>query len=505
MVDESDRNQLPPGWECRYDVKSGRAYFINHLKRVTSWEDPRTKYWPYSQYTQGQNSVAGSSPSTGTSQEAIPMQDMKTPMSERSLSGMTNRFGDVTIGSPTPIRNVETSFTQSGDTEIQVAKINAMFPTVSETHIRLLLKKYHNSSALVVSALQVEKNLLCAPGPCTPVGVHSNYAVPRWRMASHAIHAAITLSPPRSSKPAPNSPKMKLRYLKNVFPKVEETLLLDILEQSDNNVQKASETLIEQGYEKRNPVPPSKTIARAKEDEEIRLKNAIITPAQPPRMKSLEEKKKMKSRLMEKYKSVPERVITLAMESVDYDEDKAAHILDIMVAEESTPPERDLSCRSSSSRIDDRKDSPPITEPIKLTSSPIKKITKDEVDRVKRPKNKNGIPKTSRGTSTTEDSEYKSFYVQKPLGPNFDNAKGPNNELLLPDYAPWAGPDPSILTKKEYSSKCLGNGKNPSIIYERKSLAKGPDSSLRKGPLRGLAEGSIYSQRNAANTESRGK
>ncbi|XP_044021353.1 uncharacterized protein LOC122861190 isoform X4 [Aphidius gifuensis] len=474
MVDESDRNQLPPGWECRYDVKSGRAYFINHLKRVTSWEDPRTKYWPYSQYTQGQNSVAGSSPSTGTSQEAIPMQtggslsgghsvyagahrapqvypspynnpqpaflppslqDMKTPMSERSLSGMTNRFGDVTIGSPTPIRNVETSFTQSGDTEIQVAKINAMFPTVSETHIRLLLKK----------------------------------------------------------------------YLKNVFPKVEETLLLDILEQSDNNVQKASETLIEQGYEKRNPVPPSKTIARAKEDEEIRLKNAIITPAQPPRMKSLEEKKKMKSRLMEKYKSVPERVITLAMESVDYDEDKAAHILDIMVAEESTPPERDLSCRSSSSRIDDRKDSPPITEPIKLTSSPIKKITKDEVDRVKRPKNKNGIPKTSRGTSTTEDSEYKSFYVQKPLGPNFDNAKGPNNELLLPDYAPWAGPDPSILTKKEYSSKCLGNGKNPSIIYERKSLAKGPDSSLRKGPLRGLAEGSIYSQRNAANTESRGK
>lgn len=66
---------------------------------------------------------------------------MKTPMSERSMSGMTNRFGDVTIGSPTPIRNIETNFTQSGDTEIQVAQINAMFPTVSETHIRLLLKK----------------------------------------------------------------------------------------------------------------------------------------------------------------------------------------------------------------------------------------------------------------------------------------------------------------------------------------------------------------------------
>lgn len=41
---------------------------------------------------------------------------------------------------------------------------------------------------------------------------------------------------------------------------------------------------------------------------------------------------------MEKYKSVPERVIALAMDSVDYDEDRAMHILDIMVAEEAIQP-----------------------------------------------------------------------------------------------------------------------------------------------------------------------
>lgn len=70
--------------------------------------------------------------------------------------------------------------------------------------------RYHNRAALVVSALQVEKNPLCAPGPCTPV--HSNYAIPRWRLPPHAIHAAITLSPPRGVRPAPNSPKMKLRF-----------------------------------------------------------------------------------------------------------------------------------------------------------------------------------------------------------------------------------------------------------------------------------------------------
>ncbi|KAL2730704.1 BAG family molecular chaperone regulator 3 [Vespula squamosa] len=262
MTEQSDRSQLPPGWECRYDSRSGRPYFIDHFNRTTTWEDPRIRYWQYSQYVQTQNSIALSSATTITSQD-IPMQtggigggghlvytgahrapqiyptpspfhnpqlaflppslqDLKTPMSMKSMSAMTNRFGEITLGSPTPVRNMETTLTQDSDSELQVAKINAMFPTVSDTHIRLLLKnakfladafRYHNRAALVVSALQVEKNPLCAPGPCTPMGVHSKYAIPRWRLPAHAIHAALTLSPPRGVRPAPNSPKMKLRSI----------------------------------------------------------------------------------------------------------------------------------------------------------------------------------------------------------------------------------------------------------------------------------------------------
>lgn len=59
------------------------------------------------------------------------------------------------------------------------------------------------------------------------------------------------------------------RYLKNVFPKVDETILLDVLEQSDNNVQKASEKLIELGYEKRNPTLPARALIKKKEEEEV--------------------------------------------------------------------------------------------------------------------------------------------------------------------------------------------------------------------------------------------
>lgn len=62
-------------------------------------------------------------------------------MSTRSISATTNQFGEMTIGSPTPVKNVETSLSQTGDIELQVAKINGIFPTVSDTHIRFLLKK----------------------------------------------------------------------------------------------------------------------------------------------------------------------------------------------------------------------------------------------------------------------------------------------------------------------------------------------------------------------------
>lgn len=66
-----------------------------------------------------------------------------------------------------------------------------------------------------------------------------------------------------------NCLRMSYRYLKNVFPKADETILLDILEQSDNNVQKASEKLIELGYEKRSPMGPAKSSYRKKPDEQV--------------------------------------------------------------------------------------------------------------------------------------------------------------------------------------------------------------------------------------------
>lgn len=48
----------------------------------------------------------------------------------------------------------------------------------------------------------------------------------------------------------------------------------------------------------------------------------------------------------------------------------------------------------NSNKSDDRKDSPPVTEALKLNASPIKRMTKDlDSEKSKRPKNKSEVPK----------------------------------------------------------------------------------------------------------------
>ncbi|XP_063634521.1 uncharacterized protein LOC134805149 [Cydia splendana] len=194
-------------------------------------------------------------------------------------------------GSPLPGRvshlsdKFQDSLTLASDTDALVAKISTMFPTVSETHIKILLKKYYNREAVVISALQVEKHPITTPGPLTmspmaarmqkgAMGVYS--ALQLAKGVSGSIHSAhftpLTGTPQgspsllrpasgasshygaRSTSSQPTrhqSPKMKLKYLKSVFPKAEETLILDVLANKDNNVQKASEELLTMGFTKK--------------------------------------------------------------------------------------------------------------------------------------------------------------------------------------------------------------------------------------------------------------
>ncbi|XP_047114067.1 uncharacterized protein LOC124794620 isoform X2 [Schistocerca piceifrons] len=400
MAENADGGPLPPGWDRKYDHRTGRYYFVNYFNKTTTWDDPRSRY----------KQLAQNIPQHVPVLEPIPLQDL-TNMRPSPVAGRPG------FGTPysSPARSATATAPSANDTEIAVTKISAMFPTVSETHIRALL----------------------------------------------------------------------IKYLKSVFPKAEETVLLDILSNSENNVQKASEKLLAMGFEKRDTPPPRLTL-RQKEDEQKAAEPQAATPTPPPRMKSIEEKQKMKGRLQEQYQSVPERVITIALDSVDYDEERAAHILQIMVQEdEQKPVEQKLPLMPQPQS----RPTPPPPDVPAVSPTPGRKPS--EKPQSRRLKGKKETPKVSRGTSTTEDKEYKSSYTTKVTGPNRSLPKGPNDDLLLTDYMTWNGPNPDMV-----------KGPDRSLLSERSYIARGPDPSLRKGPIFGLAKGSLYSCRRAAQTES---
>ncbi|XP_063244879.1 BAG family molecular chaperone regulator 3 isoform X2 [Bacillus rossius redtenbacheri] len=518
MADNSEVTPLPPGWDRKYDHRSGRYYYINYFSKTTTWEDPRLRYWQLAQAPPPQIQQVPILP------ETIPLQDLTnirpSPIPGRAFTPLGTPYSS-------PSRAAAETSLSSGDLAQSVLKISAMFPTVSDTHIRTLLLKYHNREAVVMSALQVEKHPISTPGP---------YATPP--LQNRHFQNALQMTPPLGLRDSPragspvlrpgsrssyvgspsimparphSSPKMKLRYLKSVFPKAEETLLLDILANSDNNVQKATEKLVMMGFEKRDTPPPRLTLRRREEEQKEQERRAA-TPTPPPRMKSSEEKQKMKGRLQDKYPDIPERLITIALDSVDYDEDRAFQILSLMVQEEEKskstpeavpkispvvkPPSKEVSATDASGQQTAG------SEEVSFKASP-RKMSSDK-GQAKRPKAKKDISKVSRGTSTTEDKEYKSPYITKPSGPDRSLCKGSNDALLLPDYAAWNGPNPELLQKAPES---LAKGPNKLLLQERLYKAKGPNSELRKGPMGGLARGSIYSQLSAdkAEEESRGK
>ncbi|XP_039286115.1 uncharacterized protein LOC111051232 isoform X1 [Nilaparvata lugens] len=490
MTEISDVNPLPPGWDAKYDSRTGRRYFINYFTRNTSLDDPRAN--------QKQN-------------EYIPMQDFSRP------SGMMGRtIGPPTMGAPALQYQQQKNAAAETTLEQSVAKISAMFPTVGETHIKTLLIKYHNREAVVMSALQVEHHPVTMPGPYTPPmgarGVSWGPTVPRGTppltpRASPRANMLRSSSPFRntSSPPRPpHSPKMKLRYLKSVFPVVEETLLLDTLCNSDNNVHRASEQLMTMGFNKRDTPPPRVSLKRG--DSPPRSAPATNTPPPPPRMRSVEEKQSMKERLHKKNPDIPERVVSIALDSVDYDEEKAAQILDMMQEDDKKRTETTLKIISEPK--DEEVKAVPIDMPhipVQLTSAsatneaiPPKSIQTANNNNHRRCKGKKESPKMNKEFSPSEN-KYHSQLLSKPCGANPTLTNGPNNDILLPDYATWTGPNQE-----------LAQGPDRTLLGANSRVKpRGPDLSLRKGPIKGLAKGSIYSRlvssTNAANTQKEAK
>ncbi|XP_046801255.1 uncharacterized protein LOC111685241 isoform X2 [Lucilia cuprina] len=568
MADSGGRQyqKLPPGWDCKYDQTTGNCYYINYITKAMQLEDPRsTRYRPLQNERCSNESIAmhsfhgpGGSPYHVYPTNNMPaMRAFQTPnsslhhMSTSPLltSSRTQLINDM---SPIPVpksqfaqapRTVnmsrrstiqETSFTNQIDTDAVVHKIQNMFPTASENHIRLLLKKYYNREAVVISALQVEKHPVTMPGPyVTPPAqrhlFHSNSAihmtppsrrfdtgshlrgldytcysrtaspVPPGRLGSvisinsggHGIMGHMAVPPYQASprfgdqmrcSPKPHSsPKMKLRYMKTIFPKADETLLLDVLANSDNNVQKASEKLLTLGYIKKDFAPPPKLTNRPQNEMNGGVKPTVedeikIIPLRPKEYTE-EEKEAINLKLKEKYPQIVDHILVMALESVNYAEDRAMQILQIVKEEE-----------------EQQKQKTP-----KLTHTTIVDYKQDELDglgpisgRVSRHSHRD---QTDAATDKL-CKDFKSLMGRiQTNGPNASLAKGANEGLLLADYVTWNGANPDFCQ----GQRNLANGADSNMRSERAYKAFGHNADLCKGPQSSLAKGSIYTQQNTAN------
>ncbi|XP_055610695.1 uncharacterized protein LOC129757480 isoform X2 [Uranotaenia lowii] len=421
MSEQIEQISLPPGWDCKYDPRTGRYYYVNLFTKTTTWEDPRARFRqlqtgaplhisndnisvqpvhgsPYHVYPSS-NSFYPAQQAFQNPPSGVPSLTASPNFANKLQQQQQMELGSMTRSSPhTPRMGIsrhvmqETSFSNNvtaADTDATVAKINSMFPTVPETHIRMLLKKYYNREAVVISALQVEKHPLTTPGPYstpplpqrhfhnTAMGVVSAFQMTPVLGGRSEVSTSRTGSPiprpascasgsyygssayqyfhgsPRSNgfdggirqnSPKPHSsPKMKLRYLKSFFPKAEETLILDVLANADNNVQTASQQLIKMGYEKRDQPVNQRGASRKGSDKDgqqpstssgaIDSKRAE-TQTPVPKAKTPEERKKIKAQLQKKYKDIAERIISMALESVDYSEERAKQILNIVQQED---------------------------------------------------------------------------------------------------------------------------------------------------------------------------
>nr|XP_022915668.1 uncharacterized protein LOC111425694 isoform X3 [Onthophagus taurus] len=423
----TELNNLPPGWDTKVDRLTGKRYYINHHTKTTTWEDPRNKHRGNGEYIPLQhgtpdtrrNYIYPSQPSpkpafqiSGHSPKYIPLKDVKPSRNNTSLR---------------PQQTQESTLTISQETDESVAKISSMFPTVSDTHIRLLLKK----------------------------------------------------------------------YMKSIFPKAEETVILDVLTSNENNIQKASDTLKGMGYERRDPVKllqQQEAEAKREEEEKARQNEAVetIEILLIPKIKTPEEKDRIKISLQEQYKDITEQVITIALESVEYDETKACQILQIMVQEDADNKEENTEIKDTVDSLEEEPSSlqPQINIPISQSRHSFKSLIAE----------KSEVP--------SKDKNILRIFVEEncnkmALGANPNYAKGPKDELLLLDYAPWDGPNENLRCGPK---KGLAKGPNKNNLSNRDYKSFGPNPDLRKGAKVGLAKGSMFKQfRNIVIGESRGK
>lgn len=280
--------------------------------------------------------------------------------------------------------------------------------------------------------------------------------------------------------------EMEERLLKRLayqFPTVNASTLREILRSSDNNVLHAMEQLTSMGFEKqdtpsiRPALTPKLDPKAAAEVSKPDSSPSTIQPSAKPKLTAA-EKQRTRCRMLEQFKDVPATVILLALESVQFDESRAAQLLKNIIHDEKLQETQNAFLKAEAGKDDKTKDEGEPKPPVRKSLKP-----KSKKDRVM----------VTKSTWTKEDNvlTHHSAYRTLPKGPDNNNAKGTNKENRIVDVPKAKGSDLTLC--KGTDEKLRKGAQSHLLLPHERAEKKGSQCELRVGPQLNLIRGSIYS------------
>ncbi|XP_043236862.1 histone-lysine N-methyltransferase 2D-like isoform X4 [Amphibalanus amphitrite] len=349
-----------------------------------------------------------------------------------------------------------------------VPRICALFPHIEPHVISDLLTKYSSREEVVIAALSVSP-------PATEADHDHN-------QSADSEDSATKIGALFPTVPEERIRELLKRYLKSVFPEADEALLLDVLTNCDNSVQKAGIRLTSMGYDKsETPVVPARFDLRHQRDAAVvRRPESPRQPEPSPRSRlviSETERQHARDALLRDFPSVSEEVRKLALESGGYDLERTRSVLESMVEGRGSSAATVTDAAPGSAHT-----SEPAAGPSPKHSSP---RSPRRVARVQAETTSTSSPLASpsrkaRATAAAQPPsggrstkmEYRSQNRTAARGADKSLVRGPQSTNLLSDYIAWNGPDPE-----------LRHGPNPELrAGVQAGRAKGADASLCLGP-----------------------
>eukprot|EP00092_Neocalanus_flemingeri_P058199 GFUD01069313.1.p1 GENE.GFUD01069313.1~~GFUD01069313.1.p1 ORF type:complete len:638 (-),score=186.96 GFUD01069313.1:307-2220(-) len=492
---DDSNNPLPAGWSKKFDAGSGKYFYCNHYTQKTTWEVPTEEH------------QQPRTPATKDKENQRPEADTESMAdSENTLPPGWGQKYDPRTGKFFYMHHATRKTTWEFPTEKEDQEPNPPEPKAADP------------IPLQVSRSQGAQLLDGYDGDNSSMQMQPDMETSQPSQPSQTSHTSGSRSTFQMEEQGGSD---KSRYLKSVFPTAEEFLILDVLANSGNNVQKAADRLVKMGYVKKDPLAAPSTIT---ENEKMKLR------------------KKMKDKYENEF-GIHETILFMALESSNYNEEQATNFVKSMIEnmqqdkEVEKIRERDEKMKSKkiaeaekiklqknaeaekiklqkiaeAEKIKSQKTAEAekiklqkITEAEKLKSqktAAAEKIKSQKIAEAKHPKQtspKNvprpSSPRTSKGTNTQEKRSEGEECKTNAKGPNPALRKGPNDALLLTDYVNWNGPNPELKRgpnptgaqgpNLEFRQGPSGCSTGPNALNRKgsSSIAKGPNPDSRKGP-----------------------